>query len=121
MSDQYEFNEQQNQVFQTLASSMKFVGIALIILGPLTMLNVLNDDYSSVISGVINMIIGFLTLGASKPVQQIVDTEGNDIDHLMNAATELGKLYGLQKAIFMVGIVFIVIAVVLGVVGAAAS
>mgnify|MGYP004003312633 CR=1 FL=1 len=112
MSEQYEFNEQQNEVFSKLATSLRVVGIANMVLGPITMLGVLNEDYGSIITGAVYFVIGYLTFTASSPVQAIVETEGNDIDYLMVAMEKLEKLYSIQKVIIFMAVIIIVFALV---------
>jgi hypothetical protein len=109
---QYEFNASQNTSFASLAGSMKIVAIIMMILGALSVLSILAGDIGSAVMGVFYIIIGVWTKGAAQSIQNIVNTEGNDIDHLMNAVKDLNKLYSLQKWLMIVGIVLTVLAVI---------
>jgi len=117
MSDQYEFSEQENEHFSKLASGMKFVGIAALVLGAISMIAGFSGEYTAVVNGILYLFIGYLTMTAARPVQMIVDTEGNDIDHLMTAIQELGKLYKLQKALIIFALVCLGLIVFFGLFG----
>jgi hypothetical protein len=62
------------------------------------------------------LLIGIWTLNAGKSFRLVVDTKGHDIPHLMNALNSLRKLYTLMFWILIIGLVFIVIAIVAAVV-----
>jgi hypothetical protein len=94
---QYEFSASQNTTFSSLAGSMKVVAIIMMILGALSALNILMGDVVAALMGGLYIFIGIWTKSAAESIQNIVNTEGNDIDHLMNAVKDLNKLYNLQK------------------------
>ena len=96
---------------------MKIVGIIMMIFGALSALNILTGDIGSALVGGLYIVIGIWTKDAAQSIQNIVNTEGNDIDHLMNAVKDLNKLYSLQKWLMIVGIVL----AVLGAIAMAAS
>jgi hypothetical protein len=118
MANQYEFNQGENAVFSTLASSMKFVAIALMVLGALSILLVLTGDFSTLVSGVVYIFIGIWTRSAANSIRAVVDTEGSDIMHLMNAMGDLNKLYNLQKWLLIIGLVLIAVVFALAVAAA---
>ena len=101
MSEGYEFTDEENKVFHQLSSSMKFVGGVLVVLGVIGLFEVLQGDYGEVFDGVVQLVVGILTIIASKPIQKIVDTEGDDITHLMNAMKVLLKLYNIKKYVYI--------------------
>jgi hypothetical protein len=55
-------------------------------------------------SALIFLLIGMWTRSAAREFQQIVDTRGQDISHLMNALGSLHKMYSLLYTIIVVGI-----------------
>jgi hypothetical protein len=116
MAREYEFNQGENAVFSSLASGMKFVGIALMVLGALSILLALAGDFGAAVSGVIYLLIGIWTRSAANSIRAIVDTEGSDIMHLMNAMGDLKKLYTLQKWALIIGMIGIVLLIVFGLV-----
>jgi hypothetical protein len=109
LPSQYEFDASQNASFASLAGSMKIVAIIMMIFGALSALNILTGDIVSALVGGLYIVIGVWTKDAGQSIQNIVNTEGNDIDHLMNAVKDLNKLYSLQKWLMIVGIVFAVL------------
>ena len=115
MSDGYEFNDHENSQFSTLASSMKFVGLVIIIMGGLNLISIISGNIPGVITGVILIAIGIWTRKAGSSMAEIVNTEGHDISHLMNAITNLGKLYNLQKWLVIILLVINAVAAVLSV------
>ena len=113
-NDGYEFTEAQNNVFMGLASAMKFVGIVSTILGGLSLTPVLFSPITLLVNGpqaALLIVIGIWTTRASNSVQAIVDTQGNDVQHLMTAMDGLSKLYRLQRALMILGLVLMLIVV----------
>jgi hypothetical protein len=96
----YEFDQSQNQLVRDLAQKMRFVSYFLIALGVLLIVggifNLRRGEIGSIISGVVQVIIGFWTHKAASAFQKIVTTQGSDIENLMGALGELRKLYTLQ-------------------------
>ena len=129
MDREYEFGTEDNDIISGVASNMGFVGTALIVLGTLIVLGALAALYSHVgrhdllISGVILIILGVLTLNVARSMRSIVETEGNDIALLRVAMANLSRLYAIQKWILIISIalVFLVLLVTLGILGVAIS
>ena len=113
----YEFTSQENGVFSDVASSMKFVAILLIILGVINGLSAFIGNFGGLVAGVVYLAIGIWTKSAGASIQKIVDTEGNEIAHLMGAMGDLGKLYKFQKWAFIVVFVAVAVLGTLGVIG----
>ncbi len=115
-SQRYEFDQSQNQLVRDLAQKMRFVSYFLIALGVLLIVggifNLRRGEIGSIISGVVQVIIGFWTNRAATAFQRIVDTQGSDIENLMGALGELRKLYTLQYWLILIAIIFIIIAIV---------
>jgi len=117
-SQEYEFNNSQNELIQNLASTMKFVAYFLIVVGIISAISgliaITRGGFTALVQGVVQGIIGFWTIKAAKSFQLIVDTEGRDIENLMGALGELRKLYGFQYWILIIAIIFVVIGLVVG-------
>jgi hypothetical protein len=117
-SQEYEFNNSQNELIQNLASTMKFVAYFLIAVGIISAISgliaITRGGFTALVQGVVQGIIGFWTIKAAKSFQLIVDTEGRDIENLMGALGELRKLYGFQYWILIIAIIFVVIGLVIG-------
>lgn len=121
----YEFSSSQNELIKQLADKMRFVGYFLIGVGVLTVIGGLlalrNSGVGSIISGVVQVIIGVWTSKAASAFKLIVETQGNDIENLMGALGELRKLYALQYWALIIAIVFAVLGLILGLVLSASS
>ncbi len=120
---EYEFTELENKTFSNLAGAMKFVAIVQLFVGGLSFLGggaqLLGGEIglaaSSVLQGVLFLLIGMWTLKAAGHVSKIVSTEGSDIMHLMMSMAELYKLYSLQRVLFVITLVIVAAAFVLGI------
>ena len=117
-SDRYEFNQSHNHLIKDLAQKMRFVSYFLIALGVLLIIGGIVSVRSGLISGIINgvlqILIGFWTTKAASSFNLIADTQGNDIENLMIALEQLRKLYTLQYWLILIALIFIVIALITG-------
>src|SRR5262249_57086555 len=59
---------------------------------------------SSAVNGLLYLLIGMWTRGAARSFQKIVDTTGRDIRHLMDALSELNKMYTLIYTLIFIGL-----------------
>lgn len=117
---EYEFNEIENGGFRDLASKMRFVGlmsvifgVLLMVLGLATLLTGGAGGVGSIVQGLFAMFVGIWTRSAAGAFQRIVDTEGNDIGNLMHAVGELRRIYGLQRVLLIIALVFFALGVIL--------
>ncbi len=119
---EYEFSAEQNTVVGSLAGKMKIVGIIMIVMGTLTFLSGFFGDKSNIFVGLLNAAIGFFTMNAAKSFQLIVDTQGNDMTNLMNAFSQLIKLYTIELWLYAITIFVIILGmIVVAVLGAGAA
>jgi hypothetical protein len=115
----YEFTLMQENVIRALSKKMNFVAYFYIVASALVGLAGLGFMFVNAWIGLFYMIlltpellIGIWTLNAGKSFRLIVDTTGHDIPHLMNALGALRKLYTLMFWILIIGLVFMVLAIV---------
>jgi hypothetical protein len=114
---QYEFNEEQNALIGGLAARMRFVGMFLIVLGVLALVGAAATardvrDGHLVVFGIFQIVLGAWTRSAAKGFRQVVETQGADINHLMEALADLRKLYTLQYWLVILALVVLVITLV---------
>jgi hypothetical protein len=122
MSGNYEFSETENTTFQGLVSGMKRSGsiviLAALILAGYNMIQWLeislgsggvppkwvhNVDYALwILMSVIGIAIGFLLIKATTGFIALINTQGDDINHLMQSVT---KLSGILKIVFVAALV----------------
>lgn len=115
----YEFTLAQDEVIRALSKKMNFVGYFYIVASALVGLAGLSLMFVNAWIGLFYMIlltpellIGLWTLNAGKSFRLVVDTKGHDIPHLMQALGSLRKLYTLMFWILIIGLVFMVLAIV---------
>jgi hypothetical protein len=119
----YEFTPAQDSIIRALSKKMNFVGYFYIVVSALVGLAGLGLLFINAFLGLFYMVlltpellIGIWTLTAGKSFRMVVDTKGQDIPHLMNALDSLRKLYTLTFWILIIGLVFMVIAIVAAIV-----
>lgn len=119
-SPQYEFSSSQNDAFGDLAMKMRFVGLMGIVVGvvfclggavSLVMGKGSSGALGSLIQGGLSLIVGSWTRSAAADFQRIVDTQGNDLTNLMVAVSELRRIYGLQRLLFVIAIALFSLAI----------
>lgn len=112
----YEFNTTQERLIRELTVKMRFVGYILIAVGILLILGGIvrigQGGIGGIINGIIQLLIGIWTSQAAASFKQIVKTQGNDIENLMDALKELKKLYTLQYWLFIIALVFIFVGLI---------
>jgi hypothetical protein len=115
---EYEFDSDEDSVFSGLASAMRFVGTASVVMGIVLFLGVLGGDplkiIGSIVQGVLSLVVGIWLRGASKSIHAITTTEGADISNLMTAMAELRKVYSLQRVLILVALGILAVALVVG-------
>jgi hypothetical protein len=110
----YEFSPSQSELIRGLAFRMKFVGWATLIVGLLALVvGILTLTIGAVIQAAVGLVLAGFTLAAAAAFTKIVTTRGSDIRHLMDALRSLSTLYSVQMILIIVGLVFIVLAIVL--------
>jgi len=110
-SPEYEFTDQQKAIFSDLASKMRFVGLFLVIGGVLECLTACSGHFGGIISGIVSILLGAWTRSAAGSFQQIVDTQGRDVSHLMSALGDLLNLYWLQYVLLIIALVLLAVVV----------
>jgi hypothetical protein len=115
----FEFNPMQEEIIRSLSKKMNFVAYFYLVASALVGLAGLGFMFINFFIGFFYLIlltpellIGIWTLNAGKSFRLIVDTKGQDIPHLMVALNSLRKLYTLMFWILIIGLVFMVLAIV---------
>ena len=107
MADQYEFGARENQVIGELSSRMRFVAVFILLLSALSIVSGFltlagGSGYVPIVNGVVALIGALWQLKAARSFREIVDTSGNDLDHLMEALVQLRRFYTLQVLLVVV-------------------
>lgn len=131
----YEFSNSQNELIGDLSKKMNFVGILMIaaaifslVAGIVTLFASLSGsvpqgtfDLSSIIQGVLLLLVGLWTRNAAQAFKRVVTTTGTDIENLMGALGELRKLYTLQYWLTIVVVIFLILALILSLIAVIAQ
>jgi len=112
----YEFTAEQNNILRQLSKRMKAVAIFLFIIGGLVIVQGIQELvyggnllYSAGMAAVY-ILMGIWTFKAAKSFEEVVQTEGSDIDHLMKANSSLLSLYNLQFWLLIIAMILIIVA-----------
>lgn len=125
-SSQYEFNDEQNREFSSLADAMRvtagllqLAGLAFVVLAALTTVHAVNagsgnlGSYGPAVglgaAALVCLCVGFWTGGAATSFRKIAETKNEDVWHLMNAVGSLRAMYGLLRTIILGSLVLAVI------------
>jgi len=108
----YEFSDEENVQLSGLSSVMLFVSRFQLVLGLVLfgagMLMVRGSAWGVVIAlasqGAFNIIVSLWVIRGAKAFEDVVDTEGEDIPHLMAALGELRKVFELQRMMILVAL-----------------
>jgi hypothetical protein len=102
---QYEFKPGENKIIGQLAFKMHFVGLFLLAMGLIIIAIGVAVVFhvGPIISGTLACVVGLWTQRASMSFKNVVQTEGRDITHLMDALDDLRKLYTLQYWLLILG------------------
>ncbi|MDH3422815.1 MAG: hypothetical protein OEN00_07465, partial [Gemmatimonadota bacterium] len=94
---QHEFTQAQNEILAKTATwTGLFAWIMMISAGLMALGGILSGEASSIgalIAAAIYFIIGFTFRDAAKSMREVVQTSGNDIDHLMSAVDKMGSAF----------------------------
>ena len=94
----YEFNHVENAVIAQAAFWARMLGIFLIITGVAALLN------CNVIGFGLDLWIGISFLGGATALTAVVNTQGNDIFHMMTALTKLGTAFKIRVIVTLVAV-----------------
>lgn len=112
----YEFDAGQNETIRKAATwSGVLAWIMMVSAGLMALGGVLSRDESAigaVIVAAIYFVIGLYLRGAAVSMQAVVQTAGNDIEHLMIALDKLGSAFKVIGILFLLGAILFVVAIV---------
>src|SRR5262249_33056774 len=128
---QYEFTPQQNRVIGQLAGDMNWVAVPLVALGVLyaiagvvAMIQAITHRAEATFSllwlllaGAVAIFLigqGMMTMKAAGSFRQIVDTRGQDINHLMDALEKMRVQYSSLAMLVKLYLAFTVISLIAG-------
>ena len=102
-SYEYEFDATQNASIASAALWARILGIALIVVGAAALIN------CNVIEFALNLVIGIYFLGGASSLSAVVNTQGNDIAHMMQALSKLGAAFKVRVIMTLVAVGLLVV------------
>lgn len=117
--DSYEFTAEQNRLIADLAWKMRGVAIFMFAIAVLALAGGVAGAYRgrpdlaviSILVAAFLLAVAVWTFQAGREFRRVVDTEGSDISHTMNALAQLRRFYTLQFWLIVVYLALIVLAV----------
>ncbi len=117
--ESYEFTAEQNELIADLARKMKGVGIFMAAIGALALAGCLTSALRArpdlavalALTATFFLAVATWTVKAGGEFRRIVDTQGSDIPHTMNALAQLRRFYTLHFWLIIVYLVLIVLAI----------
>lgn len=113
---QYEFTPAQNEI---LGRAARWTGLFawIMIVGSVLMAlaAIFSGEGTSIVAlimAAVYFLIGLTFRGAAVSMNQVVRTEGNDMDHLMTAVDKLGSAFKIVGIVFLLGVVLTAVATV---------
>jgi hypothetical protein len=106
----YEFNELENQIIDKTAGRAKLWGIISTSLGALQILGscgaVANAGMATYLPmGIIAVVIGVTFMGVGSSLKMVVQTQGNDMMHMMQALQKMSSAFMIQIVCAVLGFV----------------
>jgi hypothetical protein len=128
----YEFGEAENLKIKRLAARSRMWGIVALVTGVLGVIALilafvfraafvqggLESNYVTIFIvmmmpiAAVNLVIGPLYLGSAKRLQWVVDTQGDDVEHMMHALSKLASAFMVE---FLIGLLVVLGAFTAGV------
>ena len=113
LESSFEFSKEQNVVIKSLSTCMRWVGAVLLVVGALLciagVLRLADGGLASLLTGIIYVVIAVFTYQAANAFRRVVDSTGQDVNHLMAALGSLRNLYRLQVIILAVAALFLIV------------
>jgi len=97
----YEFNPSENEAIRTTAKWIQVLGVINSVLALIQLCN----GVQGIISASIYGATAWVLLGAARALRKVVETEGEDITHLMTGLDGLSTLFSLRLWLMVTSLV----------------
>ncbi len=110
----YEFNDMENAIIDKTAGRAKLWGIISTVVGVCQVLlscgSFANPTFASNLpAGIIAIVVGVTFLGVGSSLKMVVQTQGNDLMHMMQALQKMGSAFMVQIVCAIIGFVLAVL------------
>lgn len=124
---QFEFTPEQNEIMAALSRRMRLVGLVSVVFGILGITVGLaaflraglagvhegSSGAGATIQGIVNLLLGVWLARSATSFRKIATTQGQDINHLMEALRHLAKYFGLLYILILISLVLLAAALVI--------
>lgn len=100
---EFEFNDEHNRIISGAALWARILGIAMIVIGAISLLN------CNIIEFILNLVVGIFLIGGGSSLAHVVKTQGSDITHMMQAISKLGTAFKIRVIATIVALVLILV------------
>jgi hypothetical protein len=102
----YEFDQAQNTIIAGLAMRLSIIGVVCFLAGIAVVLImfVRHANLIALFFGGLSLIFGALSIYAAQAFRRITTTQTHDIDHLVEALETLARVYNVQIAAILAGL-----------------
>ncbi len=117
---QYEFNAAENAVIDKCANRAKLWGTISTVIGALQVLVSCGAVASPNLlgqlpSGIVAIVMGIVFMGVGNSLKSVVNSQGNDLTHMMQALEKLGGAFMVQIVCAIIYVVLAAIVILLGI------
>ena len=98
----YEFTPEQNVTIASTSLWARVLGIVMIVVGVASLLN------CNIIALIIDLIVGIYLLGGASSLSMVVNTQGNDIAHMVQAIDKLGSAFKTRVIVTLIALVLVI-------------
>jgi hypothetical protein len=114
----YEFNEYENSIIDKCAARAKLWGIISTTIGALQVMGscgmIASPSLATYLpSGIVAIVVGVTFIGAGNSLKSVVQTQGNDMMHMMQAFQKMSTAFIIEIICAIVGFVLAVLGVLL--------
>jgi hypothetical protein len=118
---EHEFADEQKESFRKLGASMSFVGVFGLMLGILAgffcAVAIVNGEVLGGLAGLfsssVQVLLAAWTTSAGRSLSAVAVTRGRDVTYLMNAVGRLRWIYGVQRALIVLTVALMCVALAL--------
>jgi hypothetical protein len=118
----WEFTSEQNLLVARLASRMRYVGTALMVLAAMlaawALLGSGSGDMLALQVGIVLALTGLWSARGGAAFARVVKTQGLDVQHVMRALHHMAKLYELQYWVFLAAALLLAVTILMAITGA---
>ncbi len=107
--DGYEFTHEENTVISECAKWGTVLAVIYFVLAALNICNLCGKPLEASINIATYVLVGIFIILSAGAMKAVVNTQGNDVRHMLDAVEKLGNMFLVRLIAFVISLVFIVI------------